>query len=131
MLGKMKEKNLIKESKTLFKEFEEIKPKILGILIYGSFAERIAHSKSDIDVCVVAGINEKEKLKELFSCILRIMGKNERYDIKIFEFMPLYMKAEIIENGKVIYAKSLQELYEYFYFYRKLWQGQAIMRIKE
>lgn len=32
---------------------------------------------------------------------------------------------------KVIYAKSLPELYEYFYFYRKLWQGQAIMRTKE
>ncbi len=38
--------------------------------------------------------------------------------------MPLYLKMAVIEEGVVVYAKDILELYEYFYFFRKLWEDQ-------
>jgi len=39
-------------------------------------------------------------------------------------FMPLYLKIEVIEHGRVVYARDIYELYEYFYMFRKLWDDQ-------
>ena len=98
-------------------DFSRLKDEILAILIYGSHINGNATIKSDIDICVVAG--NKEEAKE------------PSYDIHIFELMPLYIQNEIINNSKIIFAKSLPELSYYFYFFRKLWQDQAINRMKE
>lgn len=117
--------------KNLEKDLEEIKNNVFAILIYGSYAGGKAHNRSDIDVCIVAKNNEKEKINHLFKQILRISAKNEKYDIKIFEQIPLFLKMEVIENGKVIYAKDLSELEEYFYFFRKLWQDQSVNWIEK
>lgn len=113
----------------LKEELGKIKDKVLGILVYGSYASREATERSDIDICVVAGYKDKEKINELYREILRIMAKSKKYDIRIFELMPLWLKIEVIENGKIIYAKSIPELTYYFYFYRKLWDSQAVVRL--
>jgi hypothetical protein len=34
------------------------------------------------------------------------------------------MKMEVIENHEVVFCRDLPELYEYFYFFRKLWKDQ-------
>jgi predicted nucleotidyltransferase len=39
--------------------------------------------------------------------------------------MPLYIQIQIIQNHEVIYAKDIYEMYEYFYYFRKLWEDQA------
>jgi predicted nucleotidyltransferase len=36
------------------------------------------------------------------------------------------MKKEVISNHKIIFARDVSELYEYFYFFRKLWNEQEI-----
>lgn len=110
----------------LKKDLEEIKNDIFAILIYGSHVTKNAHQRSDIDVCVVLKSNDKVKINNLFKQILRVSAKNQRYDIRIFEQMPLFMKIEVIENGEIIYAKDMQELDEYFYFFRKLWHDQSV-----
>ncbi|HID26410.1 MAG TPA: DNA polymerase subunit beta [Methanosarcinales archaeon] len=51
-----------------------------------------------------------------------VIGK--RYDVWLFEELALYMKIQVIENHKVVFCKDLPELYEYFYFYRKIWNDQ-------
>lgn len=99
---------------------------ILAIVLYGSYAEGKAHERSDIDVCVVLKANDSKKLSQVFKEILKISAKNEKYDIRIFEQMPLFMKMEVIEKGQVIYTKDFSELNEYFYFFRKLWQDQSV-----
>ncbi len=119
-----------KDLKLLFQNLEKLKSKVVGILLYGSYAKNESTIRSDIDVCVVAGTHSKKKLKSLYRDILQISGINEKYDIRIFELIPLYLKHEIITQGRVIWAKNLPELYYYFYFYRKLWQDQAVNRIE-
>ena len=99
---------------------------IFAIVAYGSHAEGKAHERSDIDVCVVLKSNDSEKISKVLREILKISAKNEKYDIRIFEQMPLFMKMEVIEKGQVIYTEDFSELNEYFYFFRKLWQDQSV-----
>ncbi len=42
------------------------------------------------------------------------------YDIRVFELLPLKIKASVMGNYIVLYGK-LPEISEYFYHYRKLW----------
>ena len=108
--------------KKLEEEFSSLKEKVLGVLLFGSSAENKDTIRSDIDICIVA---PNQKPNEVLSAVYRkidVYGK--KYDVYIFEEFPLYMKAEVLRNHRVIIAKDLPELYEYLYFYRKLWDEQ-------
>jgi len=50
--------------------------------------------------------------------------EDERYDVRVFESMPLYLKMAVIVHGVVVHARAIYELYEYFYMFRKLWEDQ-------
>jgi len=98
------------------RDLEFLFDKVLGILVYGSIAKDEENERSDIDICIVAPNKDSSKI---FKETLPL-----NYDIKIFELMPLYLKMEVIENHKILYAEDIHELYEYFYFFRKLWNDQ-------
>lgn len=51
---------------------------------------------------------------------------SKKYDIRFFEELPLYIQINVIENNKILFAKDIYELYEYFYYFRKLWEDQAM-----
>lgn len=110
------------------RDFSEFKDKVLAILLYGSQINGKSTPRSDIDICIVTG--NKERAKKFYQETLPIQSKNPKYDIHIFELLPLYLKNEIINNHKIIFAKSLGDLSFYFYFFRKIWQDQAIHRIE-
>lgn len=99
--------------------------KSLGVYLYGSYAEGNEHARSDIDVCVVAG----EKVGELYSETNILMGKHPNIDAKLFEELPLHMKKTVIGEGILLYCKNQPELTEYLRFYKKLWNGQAAVRL--
>ncbi len=124
-------KELEKLKEKIKQEFTHLFDKVLAVLIYGSYASNEQSEKSDVDICIVVGDNDKEKIKQIIPEMLKISGKNERYDIRIFEIMPLYMKIEVINNNIPVYVKDKTELSYYFYFYKKLWQNQAITRLKK
>ncbi|AAB99565.1 TPA: nucleotidyltransferase domain-containing protein [Methanocaldococcus jannaschii] len=95
--------------------------KVFGILLYGSYAKNEYTKRSDIDICLV-GVDR--------NTYLEILGKlGNKYDIKIFEELPLYIKMEIIKNHKVIFGDEL-ELSEHFYKFRKIWRDME-KRIRE
>lgn len=108
--------------KKINQEFDFLKNDIEGILLFGSYALGFANSHSDIDVCLVLGNRVPKKIfyKILSSPI------TEKYDIKLFEILPLYMKGEIIENNIIVWAKNESELSYYLYPWRKLWNDQKI-----
>ena len=54
----------------------------------------------------------------------------EKYDIKIFEMLPLYMKAEVLENAVVILADDELEMSYYLYRWRRLIEDQLLIRQK-
>lgn len=106
--------------RNLRKELSFLKNRVLGVLLYGSVVRGEASERSDVDICVVAP--GKDPLKLLREIDARVGHLN--YDIKIFELMPLFLKGKIIEKHEVLFARDLSELYEYLYFYRKLWEEQ-------
>ena len=106
--------------------FLEKDENVLAVLLFGSGAKGKLDSRSDRDFCVVApeirDIGEMRSLLKKIYVNLDVVGK--RYDVWLFEEFSLYMKLQVIEDYKVVFCRDLPELYEYFYFYRKIWDDQ-------
>ena len=98
----------------LRKEFEFIKDDVEGILLYGSYACNTADERSDIDICII-----KPGTHGILQRIFQKVG--DKYDIKIFEDLPLYIKMNIIENYRVIYGDE-PSISFYLYGFRKNWE---------
>ncbi len=92
---------------------------VLGVLLFGSWASGMGHERSDI--CIVApSAEDKIALRRDAVAALR----DDRYDIRIFELLPLYLKMVVIEQRVVVYSRDVLELYEYFYPFRRIWGDQ-------
>ncbi len=115
----MVEKKLIEQ---IERDFEMFKDKVLAILLFGSLVKNEQTAGSDIDVCLVVGSKD---VKEVFNLVLE-SGLTTKYDIKIFEMLPLKLKGEIIENHKVVWTKDAGELSYYLYKHRKVWDDQKL-----
>ena len=90
--------------------------RILAVILYGSVAEGEHHDKSDIDVCIVTGA-PKKSLYSKFSYVMgKITGDQAKLDIRFFEELPLLIRGDIMENGKIIYTRDMGDLTEYFFF---------------
>lgn len=98
---------------------------VLGILLYGSAANGSATLRSDIDICIVSPSfkDTRELLKEIYR---KLDVFTKKYDVHCFEELPLYIQIRIIKSHKIIYTRDVYELHEYFYYFRKLWEDQAM-----
>lgn len=115
----MAEEKLINSIK---KDFSFLKNEnVLGVLLFGSYAKREKGAR-DVDICIVA---PKEKSANIMKKVYRNMDVgSKKYDVYCFEELPLYMKWEVINRHEVLFAKDEGELYEYFYYFRKLYADQ-------
>jgi len=88
------------------------------IVIYGSYVEGGTRPDSDIDVAVLSYETNKEKNIKLQK---ELLGKfSLKYDIRIFELLPIYIQISIVQNYWVVFGVPL-EISEYFYYFRKKW----------
>jgi len=88
------------------------------VVAYGSYVEGGMRPNSDIDIAVISHEIKKEQNVKLQEDLL---GKFPlKYDIRIFELLPIFIQISIIENYNVIFG-DLLEISEYFYFFRKKW----------
>lgn len=99
----------------------------LWVVIYGSFlTDYFIPHRSDIDIAVITQKQDKESNIAIWK---KFLGEfSEKYDIKIFELLPLNIKIEVIENYQVVFGNPL-EISEYFYHYRSIWKD-TIHRIE-
>ncbi len=97
---------------------------VLAILLYGSAARGDEMPRSDIDTCIVAP-NCLDRYHLLTEVFMKLDVVSKKYDVRIFEELPLYIKIQIVQKNEIIYTKDIYELYEYFYNFRKLWEDQA------
>lgn len=88
-------------------------------VVYGSWCTGHFSARSDIDVAVVSMSRSHKKNLEFFEKLLG--AAPQRYDIKVFELLPLTVQMSIVENHNAVFGDEL-ELSEYFYHYRKLWK---------
>src|SRR3989338_2758293 len=98
-----------------------LKGRVLGILLFGSQIDKPT-PQSDIDICIVAKDGEDvELVKEVFR---NVDVSRKKYDVHAFSDLPLHIKIAIIEKNEGIFVPDWPELGEYFYYFRKLWDGQ-------
>lgn len=112
-------------------EFLEKDEDIHSILLFGSHAKNLQTKRSDMDICIVA---PKCKTVKCQATLLRRIWRKinaEKYDVRIFEELPLYIKMDVIKNHRVVSTKNLPELYYYLYLFRKLWQDQSVNWIEK
>ena len=103
----------IKEDLKFLKDYEAI--------LYGSHVTGEFRVGSDIDIAVISRIKDRDKNLELLRSFI---GKTKPvYDIRIFELLPLKLKASAVSDYLVLYGDEL-EISEYFYHYRKQWNDQ-------
>ncbi len=118
----LSEDKSLDEIKNDLKDLELMK---FDVVVYGSYVKE--KSIRDIDIAVITKIKDKDENLKIWKDLI---GRfHPLYDIRIFELMPLTIKATIINNYKVIFGDS-PDISEYFYFERKLWNDQKY-RIEE
>jgi len=105
-------------------KFIEKISEVHSVLLFGSYVKGDKTERSDIDVCLVVPRVKEKEINRILGLVVSKLSKKENYDISIFESLPLFMKAEVIENHIVLFSRDILELYEYFYFYRKIWNDQ-------
>ena len=98
---------------------------ILAILLYGSAAAGDETPRSDMDICIV--LPSRKYMKDILNEIYRKLDVfTKKYDVRFFEELPLYIQINIMKSNNIIYSRDIYELYEYFYFIRKLWEDQMM-----
>ena len=110
------------------KDFEQVSkiPRVHSVLIFGSQAKNSSNKRSDIDICIVVpGLNNTKEYLKLLKDIWE-NADSEKYDIKIFEELPLYLKASVIKSHRIIFSRNESELFYYFYCLNKIWEDQSV-----
>jgi len=82
---------------------------VLAIAIFGSYARKEPHN--DIDICIFLRKNNYSP-KILSAKKLEYTQENEKYDVQIFQQLPLYIRERVIQEGKFVYGGQETELYE-------------------
>jgi len=96
---------------------EDLKPlSKYEVVLFGSYVSGEFRVGSDINVAV---ITRKRDFNENVKILKGILGRVKPiYDVRIFELLPLKVKANVIDNYIVIFGDEL-EISEYFYYWRK------------
>jgi len=99
---------------------------IIAVLVFGSYA-RGEEKYRDIDLCLVLDKKysplEMSRKKLKYASIL-----SDKFDIKVFQQLPVYIRKRILKEGKIILSKNEPMLYEIafstikeFEFYKKIY----------
>ncbi len=99
-------------NKKILDKFEKDK-EVIAVLVFGSYARGEEHR--DIDICVVLDkkyLNlEMSKKRIKYSSLL-----SDKYDLNIFQQLPLYIRKRVLKDGKIILCKDEPLLYEIAFF---------------
>lgn len=96
---------MAREMKTRFKGINKITKEISNnknvkaIYLFGSYATGNIKPLSDIDLCIIGNLKEKDKVK--------IAGySSDNLDISFFDELPIYIKFRVFKYGKPVLVKD-------------------------
>jgi hypothetical protein len=86
---------------------------VIAIMLFGSYARNKEYAR-DIDLCVF--LNKNYTAKEIFKKRLNYLsGLPDKFDIQIFQQLPLYVKISVLKEGKMLFCKNEDLIYELAY----------------
>ncbi len=87
---------------------------VLAVMLFGSYAGRKISPLSDVDLCVI--LNKKYSSKEMTRKRLKYLTyASNKFDIQIFQLLPLYIKIKILKEHKILYSKNTRKIYDIAY----------------
>ena len=86
--------------------------KVRFIILFGSAAEGRAKETSDIDLCIGYEGDREEGARFRLAVLSELY--DDRYDVQIFENLPLYVRMEVL-RGRVVYCPDEHYLYDVAY----------------
>lgn len=107
--------NKLMENKAIQEILEKAKKdkQVLAVGIFGSVA-RGEENYRDIDICIFLQAASYTSY-ELSGKLLEYTHHNEKYDVQIFQQLPLYIRIPIINEGKIIFCKDEDALYDLYF----------------
>ena len=83
---------------------------ILAVFLFGSFVRRENNKESDMDICLVLnpGKFSARKISQIRMKYLSLFD----LDIQIFQQLPIYVKQRILKEGKLLFCRQEDFLYE-------------------
>lgn len=82
---------------------------VCAVMLFGSVAKGANDSLSDVDVCIVLG--DKSDGLTMSRKKLEYLSLAD-FDVSIFQQLPLYIRDRVIREGRVVFCKSEDRLYE-------------------
>ena len=101
------------EIKLFMKKLREMPDfnRVKFVILFGSQAEGRANKMSDYDFAVYYDGDGRKRFKFL----IKLSGSlPDKFDVKIFQDLPLYVRKEVLK-GEVVYAKDLRFVYDVAY----------------
>lgn len=84
---------------------------ILAVFLFGSAARQDSHQNSDIDICLVHRRGSVSAI-ELSHKKLEYLKLANNMDVQVFQQLPIYIRIRVIKEGKVLFCRGEDELYE-------------------
>jgi len=85
---------------------------VLAVAVFGSYARKEKYR--DIDICVFLKPREYSELV-ISQKRVEYIPEDERYDVQIFQQLPLYIQKRILSEAQILYCKNEDELYDLYF----------------
>jgi len=82
---------------------------VLAVILFGSAARGDRTPASDVDVCLVTQPRKYDPLR--LSRIKLAYQQEVDLDVQIFQQLPLYIRSQVLKEGKVLFTRDEDELY--------------------
>lgn len=87
---------------------------VLAVILFGSYARGEASPLSDVDVCLVLHSKTVDRLR-MAQKGLDYLAEFPHLDIQIFQLLPLAIQKRVLKEGKVLYSRNDEALYDIAY----------------
>lgn len=122
--------NVFERNKEKLIKFIKEKDNIIAVYLFGSFADGSYNEKSDIDLAVLydskcdfgSHISDMIDIEKIFD--------NTKVDYIDLEEINLFFRFNILKNGKNIYTKDIDKLYDYVHRTQNLYIDMKYSRDK-
>lgn len=100
--------------KTIQKIIEQAKkdPFVIAVAFFGSYARGEPHR--DLDVCIFLKPAEYTP-ESLSSQKFKYTPEDEKYDVQVFQQLPLYIQKRILKEAKIVLCKNEDLLYDLYF----------------
>ena len=85
---------------------------VLAVALFGSYARGEKHR--DIDICIFLKPGGYSELA-ISEKRLRYTPEDEKYDVEVFQQLPLYVQKRILKDGQILYCKDEDQLYDLYF----------------